>query len=356
MTFDWLSAPIGRHNNFGLIRIFAAYQVLLFHASYHLKFQLPWVIDRFAGLLPGVPAFFFISGLLVTASLATRGDLWQYAKQRVRRIVPGLWLAVVASIILLAVFGRLDHDVLSNWRFPAWLASQFFFVEVFHPSFFRSFGVGVVNGSLWTIPVEMGFYVILPVLCVIASHASLPRQALSRLFVAGGIVSFAFAIAPIDRDDMLIKILDATPVEHFHLFALGGLAYLHYSRLKAIVIGRFWPLFAAFIAMAFMLSGLSEQWSGPTIQVLLVIPVFAFAVGTKPLSAPWGWDISYGTYLFHMLIVNALVELDVLGAVGFSAATVAVTLVALASWAFWEKPWLRGERKKIARSAQIQIR
>lgn len=136
MTFDWLSAPIGRHNNFGLIRIFAAYQVLLFHASYHLKFQLPWVIDRFAGLLPGVPAFFFISGLIVTASLATRGDLWQYAKQRVRRIVPGLWLAVVASIILLAVFGRLDHDVLSNWRFPAWLASQFFFVEVFHPSFF----------------------------------------------------------------------------------------------------------------------------------------------------------------------------------------------------------------------------
>jgi peptidoglycan/LPS O-acetylase OafA/YrhL len=57
-----------------------------------------------------------------------------------------------------------------------------------------------------------------------------------------------------------------------------------------------------------------------------------------------------------MLIVNALVELDVLGAVGFAAATVAVTLVALASWAFWEKPWLRGERKKIAQSAQIQIR
>ena len=353
MTFDWLGGPIGRPNNFGLVRIFAAYQVLLFHASYHLKFQLPWVIDRFAGLLPGVPAFFFISGLLVTASLATRGDLCQYAEQRVRRIIPGLWLAVVASIILLAGFGRLDSDVLSNWRFPAWLASQFFFVEVFHPSFFRTFGVGVVNGSLWTIPVEIGYYVILPVLCVIAATTRLPRQTLSRLFLAGGIVSFAFAIAPIDRDDTLMKILDATPLEHFHLFALGGLAYLHYVRLKAIVTGRFWLLFAAFIAMAFVVSGLPEQWSGPTIQVLLVIPVFAFAVGTKALSAPWGWDISYGIYLFHMLIVNALVELDVLGSLGFASATVAVTLVALASWAFWEKPWLRGERKKIAQGAQM---
>jgi hypothetical protein len=138
----------------------------------------------------------------------------------------------------------------------------------------------------------MGFYVILPVLCVIASHASLPRQALSRLFLAGGIVSFAFAIAPIDRDVTLIKILDATPVGHFHLFTLGGLAYLHYARLKAIVTGRFWPLFAAIIAMAFMLSGLPEragsQWPGPTIQVLLVIPVFAFAVGTKALVGRTG--------------------------------------------------------------------
>jgi hypothetical protein len=35
-----------------------AYQVLLFHASYHLKFQLP-VIDRFAGLLPACPLFLY---------------------------------------------------------------------------------------------------------------------------------------------------------------------------------------------------------------------------------------------------------------------------------------------------------
>ena len=50
-------------NNFDLIRLFAASQVAITHASEHLGFNHP-IIDAIA-FLPGVPIFFFISGFLI---------------------------------------------------------------------------------------------------------------------------------------------------------------------------------------------------------------------------------------------------------------------------------------------------
>ena len=54
-------------NNFDLLRILAATQVLYFHTIFHLKINAPsWslVFQDF----PGVPVFFVISGYLVSAS------------------------------------------------------------------------------------------------------------------------------------------------------------------------------------------------------------------------------------------------------------------------------------------------
>lgn len=38
------------------------------------------------------------------------------------------------------------------------------FVQFYNPDWLRGFGTGVLNGSLWSIPVELQYYVLLPFL------------------------------------------------------------------------------------------------------------------------------------------------------------------------------------------------
>ena len=54
------------HNNFDLVRLFAALQVAICHSAGHFGYQ------NFAitllGYFPGVPIFFFVSGFLIYSS------------------------------------------------------------------------------------------------------------------------------------------------------------------------------------------------------------------------------------------------------------------------------------------------
>jgi len=56
-------------NNFDLLRLYAASQVALHHALRHLQVEhADWLIIKITRLFPGVPIFFFISGLLISRS------------------------------------------------------------------------------------------------------------------------------------------------------------------------------------------------------------------------------------------------------------------------------------------------
>ena len=53
-----------KENNLELLRLIFALQVVISHMSSHMGFFIP----DFASHFPGVPAFFFVSGLLIYSS------------------------------------------------------------------------------------------------------------------------------------------------------------------------------------------------------------------------------------------------------------------------------------------------
>lgn len=81
-----------KSNNLDLLRLFFAFQVVLSHTAGHIGLAIP----SFLGYLPGVPAFFFVSGFLIYASyINSPGKNFIY--NRFLRLFPALFVVVLAG-------------------------------------------------------------------------------------------------------------------------------------------------------------------------------------------------------------------------------------------------------------------
>jgi len=334
----------GHLNNFDLIRLAAAVQVMLAHYLTELTPEIHPLITAALHVLPGVPVFFFISGFLVFASLARSETVASYAVKRARRIFPGLWSSVAFGALLV----QMQHP-LPGPEAAALIAAKGTILQAWNPDALRSYGTGVFNGALWTIPVELSFYVALPVVCTLC------RRRVDLLLITLTVLSFAaLTVAAAMPPDMWRKAALLTPVPWFGMFALGALAQRHFERLRRYVEDRaiLWltALVAATIPSHFVtLPGLLARagevpGAGSAMGLvnfgLMAATVLALAHTHRDVSSRLlrGNDLSYGIYLLHMPLLNAALEL------GLEAwcwiALPATLILAYLQWRLVEKPVL----------------
>ncbi len=350
-------------NNFDLVRLFAAAQVLVVHVVSFIPGMHDTLVLNALSLFPGVPIFFFISGYLISGSWLRHPEPAAYAAGRMLRIFPALWVSGLFTLALLMLFygGPLADNAGTA---AMWLLMQNSFLQSWNPAFLRGYGTGVANPVLWTIPVELAFYIALPLLCIVGQRLGRLRTVL----VVAGLVSFAifhFVIDGLDRSEprelLLRKVLTQSPasfVTWMWMFLLGALAQLERVRLLRLVSGRF----ALFGALALVVGGLSLAVNLPP---FLHLPgnevglVNALATSAASLSFAYsypglsqrllgGRDLSYGLYLFHMPIANALVAIGLVGAAG-----AAITIVGAFACAFLS--WTLIERRALAHKQRFQL-
>lgn len=355
-----MSSP-HRQNNFDLIRLLAAAQVVLAHAIGHtgLVHQLPpWGRQVFDALLllPGVPVFFVISGFLITRSFERDPqDLKGYFWRRGLRIFPAMWVCLVATLAALGVFGFLGMDFVFSKTFAAWLAGQVSFAQFYNPEHFRGFGIGVANGALWTITVELQFYALVPLLYWLGRRLGSASAVISTgLFLA----SFA-AYCVMDHQvngpggftgaPLAFKLLHVTLAPHLWMFMLGIFLHRHFDRVRPWLEGRFLWYFAAYAAFMAALHHLVAFRSLPFYlgylpsRALLALATISAAYSARSLSAKLlrGTDLSYGTYLYHSVVINVFVELGWMSALSAVIWVFALSIgLALLSWHAVEKPAL----------------
>ena len=277
--------------------------------------------------------FFTLSGFLVTGSLVKRGAV-EFALARALRLLPGLWtMLLIVPLLLWAAFGTLPFGRFATdpltikflFRNALLIGGEYRLPGLFEHQPFA----GAVNGSLWTIPLEVRCYLVL----AIAGAASLllPRWRATALYAAFAAVHLAL---PVDLVPALTN-----PRRLAFSFFMGVIAYLWRDRLR--LSG---PL--ALLAMAaalLMPAGWLIKVAGIQAAFGYAFLVFAFRapVAVKRLSAAMP-DYSYGIYIYAFPAQQAALALGAVTPVADIAIGFALMLpFAALSWHLVEGPALK---------------
>jgi len=350
------------------LRALAALGVLFGHvyASIHLTADERYgtYVERIAlGGGAGVYLFFALSGYLLYRPFARRDvgggaaiDLRRYAVNRAVRILP-LYYAVVAVMLLVTQHGGTRKQ---------WLVFGTFSENFFDHSFLEK-----VDGVVWSLVVEVQFYVLLPLIAL--GIAWVARGSAWRACAA---IAGAGLASEVVRYVMVQRGLD--PSQQWRHAFLTCFVYFVPGMLLAVITARgrsmprplagrvagsstAWLIGAAAVWMlAFYDYGLDIALLGATFLTLAacVLPLRAGAL-TRALEWRWLAGIgvaSYSLYLWHQPIVQRLPLQSWYPHNVPGAAAIAVPLcvaIAVGSYLVVERPFLRLRRRWSSDSAPI---
>lgn len=313
---------------------------------------------KFLFSLPGVAIFFVISGFLVTDSYVRASSTGLYFIKRGLRIYPALIVNI--AVMELAILATGSSQLLSSIKSVSYMAiymltgSQYWAInlvgfDTYIPTGF--YKASYPSGVLWTITVELTFYLILPLLLEIWRRWN---RAGAVLIVVAAVVSWVLSrhYNLTDKYDVFVS---TTIGPNFWIFSLGMLARLYWDRVRVLFENKavwWFGVHLVFTLATMPYLPLGSVTPATPVDGLRVI-VLAGLVLSLAYSFPLpdllkGRDISYGIYLYHMLVIHTLVGLGFIWLwwLWFVGPALTIVLAAL-SWRFIEKPALRW-RKSIA--------
>lgn len=324
-----------QNNNFDLIRLIAACAVIFGHA-YALVPRAgevpPEIVLRtlgfdYSGSL-AVKLFFFLSGLVVTDSVVRNANPINFFISRIFRIFPAL---IVCVFLTALVLGPLVTSLALTEYFKSPEITQYLVKNInlnLHwtlPGVFTKHKITGVNGSLWTLPLEVFCYSVLFALSLVGTVKSKLVGSLTMLGIIGLCIFFPQTLQNIG--------FGGEAVLFPACFALGSLFAINKDSLMIrldiflgllllLMLFRKTPLFMYLFYAAFFYGAL----------VIALLPII------QKIKPPG--DYSYGIYIYGFPIQQSMVFLAPEWGVYRNqlATLVVVILLAAMSWYLIERP------------------
>lgn len=326
-----------RQNGFDLLRLIAAALVIYGHAFPLTGTNGPGFLANGIQTI-AVKVFFAISGFLICRSWLSDPQIYRYIVKRVLRIAPALILIVLITILLLGpIYSRLSlMQYLLNKNTWNYLWNLVLYPVYGLPGVFENnIYPNAINGSLWSLPVEVAMYISIPIILgkrLIQARVALPIAV---------IILLSFSIYHVRISNVIPKsviygtsvasMLDVCPY-----FQIGAI----YAAFNLDKYAR--PLFSSVLLLmlcSFRCGGVLGE-----LALLLALPFFAISVGTTHIKfldkILRGNDISYGLYLFGFPIQQIFqfqFENKLSPYMNFVLSLAISTLFAVMSWFLIEK-------------------
>ena len=333
-------------NNFDILRLFAALQVVFMHGYSHLEISNDALSSaaNFFSSFPGVPIFFFISGYLISKSYISNNNIEKYTYNRILRIYPALIICTFLSILSVYITGYFSTYNIDQIEFMSWLFGQVSFVQFYNPEFMRQFGTGTLNGSLWTITVELQFYFIIPFMYFIISKLKLNINIVLLLLIVLFLLinQLYVSLGEIYREYFLYKLWGVSFAPWLYMFLIGVFFQHNFDYFYKLLRGK--SLLLIFIYLITYNFGFSTgNEMHPLLFIVLSFLIFSFAYTIPKLSNSilHKNDISYGVYIYHIPIINLLIYYNYVGSANYFYLMIClVVVISITSWLIIERPIL----------------
>jgi len=321
-------------NNLNLIRLLAAFSVIYGHASAITGNGPPDIFLQYIGFKfiggVAVDAFFVISGFLITASAASHGGMKYYFASRVLRIYPALTVCICFTVFFV---GPLLTTSTTYWTSPAtwdyfWKNITLANTVYNLPGVFENIYSSAVNGSLWSLYVEVRLYAIVALVSLVGVLGN--RATFNMIF-------FAVLVSGFLTPEAWTFLLAYENHRHVALmFMIGSFAWVNRDGLSLSP----WVLLVLLFCAA-------ATHGTPTFGLVynLLLPYVVFCLAFCP-GGKWFnrfGDYSYGVYLYGWLSQQLIMTLypDASNMKNTLLSCMMAFGFAVVSWHLIEKPAMR---------------
>jgi len=254
----------------------------------------------------GVCGFFVISGYLIHQSLGRSRTLFSFARKRLRRLFPGLLIAVLFTTLVLGPAVSSLSPIAYFSQKDTWLyALDNSLLLPRHqtlPGVFSNHVETAVNGSLWTLRYEILCYGLLSLLFRASAPAQKRILPVVFLLLLCSYYVLHHGLLPLSGGWSKFLLYVASLGSYFAAGALLSLFPAFLQRYKSRLL--------LFSGLLFLLTLFVRQ---PGMEIVTIpafaVAVIAFGLHYMPVLqfSRFTGDISYGTYIYAYPVQQALI-------------------------------------------------
>lgn len=290
-------------NNFDLLRFLFAGAVCLVHVYVLSGFEPLAPIARTLSSTVAVRAFFVISGFLIFMSFEQSTSIASYLRKRVRRVYPAYFVVVMLCATLLVFVSTSSPAEYFSLPLLKYVLANLVFLNFLQPTLpgvFESNLLTAVNGALWTLKIEVMFYLSVPI------FAYLFRR-FSRWLLL--LIAYCLSVAYSEAMTVLANGLNTGMYAELgrqlpgqlSFFMAGAVLYYYLPAFERQV--RFLVPAAAVVLLVNAFQPLPWLYPAALAIVVVFFGLFLF-VGH---FGKYG-DFSYGIYILHFPLIQLLVQ------------------------------------------------
>lgn len=302
-------------NALGLLRFVLAMLVVWVHYEQLTTSLIGWDVTEWGLSHLAVNCFFVLSGFLMPHSFEHAKGVASFYKKRFLRIYLAYFVVVTVAAVALFAISKCNLGQYFNSEWLRYYSLNLLTLNFLKPDLsclFQDHAITVVNGSLWSIKVEMMFYVVVPFIYSLHQNAGEKKWWLWAIFIFLALVAnIGFSVMALHADSPVWdSMLNQLPAKLCFFLAGWCLFYVHKRQDKALVY---------LLALGFVFGILGHIYISHDYEVVqiplcmgLVYLFFSVKINSRQTQEVFKFlgGVSYALYLMHFPLIQLFIALQ----------------------------------------------